>query len=145
SRRLLLVLDNCEHLLDAVAVLAEAVVERCPDVTVLTTSREPLGLPAEQVWRVPPLSLPDAVALLGERAQAAEPGFRVDAANADALGRIARRLDGLPLALELAAARLRPSAPAPSTWRRPRRWPPMTAPRRPPPAPGTSPPPTCSI
>lgn len=106
-RRLLLVLDNCEHLLDAVAALAQAVVERCPDVTVLTTTREPLGLPAEQVWRVPPLSLPDAVALLGERAQAAEPGFRVDAGNADALERIARRLDGLPLALELAAARLR--------------------------------------
>jgi predicted ATPase len=107
SRRLLLVLDNCEHLLDAVAALAQVVIERCPDVTVLTTTREPLGLPAEQVWRVPPLSLPDAVALLGERAQAAEPGFRVDAGNADALARIARRLDGLPLALELAAARLR--------------------------------------
>jgi predicted ATPase/class 3 adenylate cyclase len=106
-RRLLLVLDNCEHLLDAVAALAQAVVERCPDVTVLTTSREPLGLPAEQVWRVPPLSPPDAVALLGERAQAADPGFRVDQGNAEALARIAHRLDGLPLALELAAARLR--------------------------------------
>jgi predicted ATPase/class 3 adenylate cyclase len=111
ARRLLLIADNCEHLLDAVADLVQAVLDHCPGVSVLATSREALGLPAERVWRVPPLSPPDAVALLRERARTADPAFAVDAGNADALARIARRLDGLPLALELAAARLRVLSP----------------------------------
>jgi predicted ATPase/DNA-binding SARP family transcriptional activator/class 3 adenylate cyclase len=118
TRRLLLVLDNCEHLIEPVARLAHAILARCPDVTVVATSREVLGLPGEVVWGVPPLSLPpadpvgpvdlagsDAVALFCERAGRA--GFGLSAANAVAVAQICRRLDGIPLALELAAARIR--------------------------------------
>ena len=119
-RRLLLVLDNCEHVVETAARLTQSVLSRCPDVTVLTTSREVLGVPGEVVFRVPPLSLPaddevglaelarsDAVALFCERARMARPGFVVSEANAAAVARICRRLDGIPLGLELAAGKIR--------------------------------------
>ncbi|HEV8624558.1 MAG TPA: BTAD domain-containing putative transcriptional regulator [Acidimicrobiia bacterium] len=120
ARRLLLVLDNCEHVVEAAARLAHTVLARCRDVTVLATSREVLGVPAEVVWSVPPLSMPpdeaataeelagsDAVMLFCERARAAQAGFGLSDANAAAVARICRRLDGIPLGLELAAAKIR--------------------------------------
>ncbi|HVG95668.1 MAG TPA: tetratricopeptide repeat protein [Chloroflexota bacterium] len=121
ERRLLLVLDNCEHLLDACAVLAEGLLSACPRLQVIATSREPLGVAGEVVWRVPSLRLPDpadgarvgrladveAVRLFVERARAVVPGFALDGSNAAAVAEVCRRLDGIPLALELAAARVR--------------------------------------
>jgi predicted ATPase len=120
TRRLLLVIDNCEHLVDAAARLAHLLLSRAPDVTIVATSREVLGLPGEVVFQLPPLSLPrpdaasaddlaasDAVSLFCERARAAQPGFGLTDGNAAAVAQICRRLDGIPLALELAAARLR--------------------------------------
>jgi non-specific serine/threonine protein kinase len=128
-RPLLLVLDNCEHLLGACAALAVALLEACPPLRVLATSREPLGATGEQVWRVPPLGLPppaagggagagagdgvgrvaaaDAVRLFVERARLVCPDFALTPENAAAVAEVCRRLDGLPLALELAAARVR--------------------------------------
>ncbi|WP_330176116.1 winged helix-turn-helix domain-containing protein [Streptomyces sp. NBC_01498] len=105
-RRLLLLLDNCEHVVDAAARLAEEVLARCPGVTVLATSREPLGVPGELVRPVGPLPEPMALRLLADRGAAARPGFRTEDDPA-AAEEICRRLDGLPLAIELAAARLR--------------------------------------
>ncbi|WP_299530734.1 BTAD domain-containing putative transcriptional regulator [uncultured Streptomyces sp.] len=112
-RRLLLLLDNCEHVVGAAAALADHLLAHCPEVTVLATSREPLGVPGELVRPVEPLPEPVALRLLGERGAAAVPGFRVDAdpATAEACAEICRRLDGLPLAVELAAARLRTLSP----------------------------------
>ncbi|MFF2114309.1 protein kinase domain-containing protein [Rhodococcus koreensis] len=124
-RRVLLVLDNCEHLVDAVAELAEALLHVCPDLRILATSREPLGIGGEAVLRVPPLSAPDpdhpptlrgmpqydAVTLFAQRAAAAVPGFEVTEDNRVAITRICRQLDGLPLSIELAAARLRAMSP----------------------------------
>ena len=129
-KRLLLVLDNCEHLLEACARLAEALLRAGPGVRVLATSRAPLGAAGEALSPVPPLGLPpagdgapgepgapapalarlaqaEAVRLFADRAAAARPGFAVTAETAAAVARICRRLDGLPLALELAAARVR--------------------------------------
>ncbi|MEU3843320.1 BTAD domain-containing putative transcriptional regulator [Streptomyces sp. NPDC028635] len=108
-RRMLIVLDNCEHVVDAAARLTEELLARCPDVTVLATSREPLGVPGEVLRPVEPLPEPVALRLLADRGAAARPGFRVDAdeETAAACAEICRRLDGLPLAIELAAARLR--------------------------------------
>jgi predicted ATPase/transcriptional regulator with XRE-family HTH domain len=122
SRRLLLVLDNCEHLIEACARLAGALLTACPSLTVLATSREPLGLPGEQEWRLYPLPIPDDIAaagadvaallrfdsvqLLVNRATLRNPAFALTPENAPAVAEICRRLDGLPLALELAAARL---------------------------------------
>jgi predicted ATPase/tetratricopeptide (TPR) repeat protein len=100
----LLVLDNCEHLVAAAADLVEALVTRTPRLTVLTTTRVPLGLPAERTYLLPELSLDDAVALFAERATAARPGVVLDEAE---VAELAARLDGLPLALELAAAKVR--------------------------------------
>ena len=123
TRQMLLLLDNCEHLLEVIARLVHALVTRCPGVTVLATSRERLGVPGEVAWRVPPLSLPsdgaavdelndsDAVTFFCERARAARPAFELDAANAATVARICRRLDGIPLALELAAARIQILSP----------------------------------
>ncbi|WKU44577.1 BTAD domain-containing putative transcriptional regulator [Streptomyces sp. VNUA116] len=110
ARRMLLVLDNCEHLIDAAARVAETLLAHCPGVTVLATSREPLGVPGEAVRPVEPL--PDTVALrlLADRGAAARPGFRVED-DPEACAEICRRLDGLPLAIELAAARLRMLSP----------------------------------
>ncbi|MFH8407423.1 ATP-binding protein [Streptomyces sp. NPDC018019] len=109
-RRLLLVLDNCEHVIDAAAGLAHAVLAGCPGVTVLATSREPLGVPGESVRPVEPLPPRTALRLLAERGAAARPGFRTEDDPA-ACAEICRRLDGLPLAIELAAARLRALTP----------------------------------
>ena len=110
---MLLLLDNCEHVIDAAAALADQLLARCPGLTVLATSREPLGVPGEFVRPVDPLPDPMALRLLADRGAAARPGFRVDAdeRTAAACAEICRRLDGLPLAIELAAARLRMLTP----------------------------------
>ncbi len=119
SRELLLVLDNCEHVIGSSAALADALLRSAPRLTILATSREPLRVPGEVVFRVPSLAIPDpdaaelpaallsyeAVRLFVERAGAVAPGFELDESNAAAVARICHRLDGLPLALELAAAR----------------------------------------
>jgi predicted ATPase/class 3 adenylate cyclase len=125
ARRMLLMLDNCEHLTEECARLADALLRNCPNVWLLATSREPLGITGETLYRLTPLGLPDeagevgpapppeglaaaeAVRLFVERALAVQPGFAVTARNAAAVARVCRRLDGLPLAIELAAARLR--------------------------------------
>jgi hypothetical protein len=108
ERQLLLVLDNCEHLLDACAALILTILDGCPGVTMLTTSREPIGIAGEVTWRVPSLSLADeAIELFTDRARLARPDFAITDANAGAVAEICRRLDGMPLAIELAAARTR--------------------------------------
>ncbi|MFG2593247.1 ATP-binding protein [Streptomyces sp. NPDC048438] len=109
-RPLLLVLDNCEHVVDAAAALAETLLTRCPGLRILATSREPLGVPGETVRPVDPLPPEPAHRLFAERARAVRPDFDpgADAAGTPAaIAEICRRLDGLPLAIELAAARLR--------------------------------------
>ncbi|MFF9898447.1 BTAD domain-containing putative transcriptional regulator [Streptomyces longispororuber] len=105
-RSLLLILDNCEHVIDAAAELAETLLTRCPGLTIVATSREPLGVPGESVRPVEPLPPDPAHRLFAERAAAVRPGFDATA-DAGAVDEICRRLDGLPLAIELAAARLR--------------------------------------
>jgi predicted ATPase/DNA-binding NarL/FixJ family response regulator len=126
DRRLLLVLDNCEHLLDACALLSNELLRRSGDLRMLATSRQPLGIDGEQVFAVPVLSAPDlqqplpkpealrdyeAVRLFVERGKAAVPGFAVTPENHVAVAQLCQRLDGLPLALELAAGRLRILSP----------------------------------
>ncbi|MGN6565727.1 MAG: ATP-binding protein, partial [Thermomicrobiales bacterium] len=126
ARHLLLVLDNCEHLIAACAVLIARLLRACPRLHILVTSREALGVPGERVWPVSPLTVPKetstiALAVLAEteaarlfvaRATAARPDFTLTARNAPAVAQICRRLDGLPLALELAAAWARSLTPA---------------------------------
>jgi predicted ATPase len=124
TRRLLIVLDNCEQVVEAAASVAHALLASCPGLTILATSREGLAVTGEAVFSIPPLSLPssdhrheadgvealqtfDAVALFCARAREADRHFSLNDANADAVVRICRRLDGLPLALEIAAARAR--------------------------------------
>jgi predicted ATPase/class 3 adenylate cyclase len=126
SRKLLLVLDNCEHLLAACSNVAAALLRACPSLQILATSRECLGVPGETIWRVPSLSLPalprrpsagknlaatlvqyEAVRLFIDRSTAMRPSFAVSDENALAVAQICRRLDGIPLALELAAARVK--------------------------------------
>jgi predicted ATPase/class 3 adenylate cyclase len=115
----LILLDNCEHLIDAAAKFCDQVIRHCPTVRLLATSREPLGIGGERVYRVPSLTLPsgdavsaddltgsDAVRLFVARARMHDPRFALDDANAPLVATICRRLDGIPLALELAAARL---------------------------------------
>jgi predicted ATPase len=102
-----LVLDNCEHLVDGVAELAEQVLTYCTRVRVLATSREPLRAAGEHLWPVSVLDETAAARLFADRAAAVRPGFALDAAVAEAVAEICRRLDGLPLAIELASARLR--------------------------------------
>ncbi|MFE4366731.1 tetratricopeptide repeat protein [Streptomyces sp. NPDC056835] len=109
-RRMLLLLDNCEHVIGAAAALAEELLARCPELTVLATSREPLGVPGESVRPVEPLPPDPAHRLFAERARAVRPGFD-PAGDPEAVAEICRRLDGLPLAIELAAARLRMLTP----------------------------------
>jgi len=126
ERRVLIVLDNCEHVLDAAADLVDAIAAAAADVHVLVTSREPLGLDGEQVRRVQSLALPApeaasfeaeaaaaaAVRLFAERAAAVSAGFSIDTGNVAAVVEICRHLDGIPLAIELAAARVRAMASA---------------------------------
>ena len=113
-------LDNCEHLIGACAKTAELILRRCPRVHLLATSREPLGIGGETIYRVPSLSLPgpddagpaaagssDAVALFADRARAHGVGLPTDEQTGSLVVSICRRLDGMPLAIELAAARLR--------------------------------------
>jgi predicted ATPase/DNA-binding CsgD family transcriptional regulator len=120
-RRLLLALDTCEHLIDSCAQLCHRLLASSQGLHVLATSREPLRMAAETVWQVPPLSLPppgaaqapeelcryEAVRLFGDRAEASLPGFELGAANAPAVTALCRSLDGVPLAIELAAAWVR--------------------------------------
>jgi predicted ATPase len=113
QRRVLVVLDNCEHLLDACAELVDALLARCLDVRVLATSREPLGVEGERVFRVPSLSIEtEAMALFVDRARGVRPDLRTDPEAEEAIVEICRRLDGIPLAIELAAARTAHLAPA---------------------------------
>ncbi|MGW1255862.1 ATP-binding protein [Streptomyces sp. NPDC002513] len=125
ERRALLVLDNCEHLIDASARLTDALLRAAPGLRVLATSRQPLGVAGEQVFSVEPLPVPDAdaghgvralsgnpaVALFADRAAAVLPGFAVTESDAAAVAELVRRLDGLPFAIELAAARIRSLTP----------------------------------
>ena len=106
TRRALLLLDNCERLLEACSALVSALLRGCPNLTVLTTSREPLRVAGETVWRVPPMSEVDAVALFIIRARAASPNLRFEGQEQPGLRRVCRRLDYIPLALELAATRV---------------------------------------
>ncbi|HEU5419800.1 MAG TPA: BTAD domain-containing putative transcriptional regulator [Streptosporangiaceae bacterium] len=120
DKRALLVIDNCEHLIDNSATAVAALLESCPKLVILATSREPLRVPGEVLWRVPSLEMPsqrrvptlveldacESVRLFVERAMAAQPGFALDENNAAAVAEICSRLDGLPLAIELAAARV---------------------------------------
>ncbi|MFF4491375.1 BTAD domain-containing putative transcriptional regulator [Streptomyces sp. NPDC001544] len=106
-RSLLLILDNCEHIIDAAARLAETLLTRCPGLTILATSREPLGVPGESVRPVEPLVPEQAHRLFAERAATVRPDAAAVLKDTAAVDEICRRLDGLPLAIELAAARLR--------------------------------------
>ncbi|MGD8585588.1 MAG: tetratricopeptide repeat protein [Chloroflexota bacterium] len=121
SRKLLLVLDNCEHLIEDVAQFAHSLLRAAPDLSILATSRESLGVEGETVWALPPLSAPDpvdevtpealseyeATDLFLERASSVQPAFRANQQNAPAVAQVCAYLDGIPLAIELAAARLR--------------------------------------
>ena len=108
GRHMLVVLDNCEHLIDACAALATALLAACPAVTIFATSREPIRVPGEVAWPVPSLSLADeAITLFTDRARHVRPDFVVNEANSATVTEICRRLDGIPLAIELAAARVR--------------------------------------
>lgn len=108
EHRALIVLDNCEHLLDACAELVGTLLSACPELTVLATSRQTLGIAGENVFTVLPLKVPDeAVELLRDRVSAVRPDFRITGANWDAVTRLCADLDGLPLAIELTASRLR--------------------------------------
>jgi predicted ATPase/class 3 adenylate cyclase/DNA-binding CsgD family transcriptional regulator len=111
GQRPLLCLDTCEHLLDACAELADTLLRACPGVSLLTTSREPLGVAGETVWRVPSLVADEAVRLFAERAALVRPGFAA-AADDPAVRTVCQRLDGIPLAIELAAAWVRVLEPA---------------------------------
>ena len=121
-KNMLLVLDNCEHLIDACARLTEALLRACPDLQILATSREALNIAGEIAWTVPSLSLPDieqksltfaelsqyeAVQLFVDRAVVVQPGFKLTELNAQAVAQVCQRLDGIPLAIELAAARMK--------------------------------------
>ena len=107
TRQLLLVVDNCEHVLAAAARLLDQIVRHCPRVSVLATSREALGIEGERILLVPPLPVEDATRLFAERARAGRPDFDLAHEPVGAVAEICRRLDGLPLAIELAAARMR--------------------------------------
>jgi predicted ATPase/DNA-binding SARP family transcriptional activator len=108
TRQTLLVLDNCEHVIEATAELAAALLSRCPGLQVLATSREPLGIPGENVLDVPPMELEtEAVELFGQRAAAQVPGWEPTAAELSTVRHICAELDGIPLALELAAGQCR--------------------------------------
>ncbi|MEV4360723.1 LuxR C-terminal-related transcriptional regulator [Nonomuraea sp. NPDC049625] len=122
DKRMLLILDNCEHLLDECAAVAETLMRAAPGLRILATSRQTLGVVGEQMMPVPPMPMPDfdgsrsstdslkqfdAIRLFADRSQSVLPGFEVTDDNQDSVARIVRRLDGIPLAIELAAVRLR--------------------------------------
>ena len=120
SRRLLLVLDNCEHLIDACAAVCQRLLDASPGLSLIATSREPLRVAAETLWQVPPLAVApadldgaedagryEALRLFADRAAASLPGFAIGPANVGAVASLCRALDGMPLAIELAAARVR--------------------------------------
>ena len=107
----LVILDNCEHVVDGVATLVESLLRTCPNLVILATSREALGIASETAWLVPPLATTDAVQLFVERARQTMPTFAVTESNRVAISEICRRLDGIPLAIELAAARVRVLSP----------------------------------
>ncbi|ORW98934.1 transcriptional regulator [Mycobacterium szulgai] len=107
SREVLLVVDNCEHVLDAAAGLLERIVQHCPGVTVLATSRQPLGVEGERIVVLPPLPVEDATRLFADRARASRPDFSLEQQPKGAVAEICRRVDCLPLGVELAAARMR--------------------------------------
>lgn len=110
QRRALVVIDNCEHLIDDVAGFVDRLLRRCPDVHILTTSREGLAVMGEVLWRVPSLRVDDdaaAVELFGERARLVQPAFTVTETNSQTVAELCVRLDGIPLAIELATARLK--------------------------------------
>ena len=121
ARRMLLVLDNCEHLIDACAVACQRLLDASPGLIMIATSREPLRVAAETVWQVPPMSVApagplesaedangyEAIRLFADRAAASLPGFTIGPANVGAVAALCRALDGVPLAIELAAARVR--------------------------------------
>ena len=107
GRRLLLVFDNCEHVIGACAALAERLLQAAPGVSILATSREAFGVSGEAVWRVPSMAQDEAIALFVARANGAEPEFGLTDGNRATVAEICERLDGIPLAIELAAARLR--------------------------------------
>jgi predicted ATPase len=121
SQSTLVILDNCEHLVGACANLVETLLRSCPGLTVLATSREALAVPGEFAWRVPPLSLPpstsgltperavefETIRLFVGRAASTKPGFTLTGENVATVARICERLDGIPLAIELAAARVK--------------------------------------
>ncbi|MDT0445382.1 BTAD domain-containing putative transcriptional regulator [Streptomyces johnsoniae] len=107
ERRLLLLLDNCEHVVEAAAALAERLLRAAPGLHILATGQEPLGIAGEQLRPVPPLAQADAVELFAARAAAAAPGFVLTDENEATVATVCRRLDGIPLALELAATRVR--------------------------------------
>ena len=125
ARQVLLVLDNCEHVIGAAAELAQALLRACPRLSILATSREILGVEGETLYRCPSLSLPggnlaepvsglstsEAVQLFAERAASVTPGFRLSQSNETEVAHICQKLDGIPLAIELAAARLRLLSP----------------------------------
>lgn len=125
TKRMLLILDNAEHLLDATGALSAKLLDSCPELRILVTSRAPLAIEGETTYRVPSLTLPEegsrasiesltgyeAVQLFVDRALKARPNFKLDAQNAETVAKICRRLDGIPLALELAAARIRVLSP----------------------------------
>lgn len=121
GKEMLLIMDNCEHLIEVAAHLADALLNSCRRLRILATSREPLGVGDEVLWRVPPLTLPgayggpstveglmrfEAVRLFVERAHQRLHDFEVTQHNADTVARVCRKLDGIPLAIELAAARM---------------------------------------
>ena len=110
-RRALVVLDNCEHVVQSAAEVTAGLLAAAPGLKIIATSREPLEVGGEVTWAVPPLSEADGVELFSDRARRARPRFRLNDADADAVRSICRRLDGLPLAIELAAARTRALAP----------------------------------
>src|SRR5580693_8794644 len=120
TRQALIMLDNCEHLVDACAALGQHLLACCPELRIVATSQEPLRIPQESVWQVAPLAVPpldaprdaaqlasfEAAQLFADRAAAARPGFAISERNAMAVADICRALDGVPLAIELAAARV---------------------------------------
>lgn len=110
---MLLVFDNCEHLVEAAGRVISAILHGCPDVKILASSRQGLGLDGEETYRMPSLDVPAALALFLERARSADKKFENTDENVQVLADICKRLDGIPLAIELAASRVKILSPRP--------------------------------